>query len=102
MFVAAAARGSRAASLLLRAVESAALTAGCGLVRLETGVGLDAAHRFYEKNGFHRIGPFGTYPDIPASIFMEKIIAPDLLGDQTKETLGHAPPKNDEKGQDDD
>ena len=81
MFVSAAARGSHAARSLLSAVEDAAQAAGCSVLRLETGVGLDAAHRFYEREGFQRIGPFGTYPDIASSIFMQKNLAPDLLGD---------------------
>ena len=77
MFVIPAARGSGAARDLLGAVEGAARAAGCTLLRLETGVGLDAAHGFYAREGFATIGPFGTYPDVPSSIFMEKNLAPD-------------------------
>ena len=77
MFVTSAARGSGAAKALLQAVETCARAKGCTLLRLETGVGLDAAHAFYAREGFFTIGPFGTYPDIPSSVFMEKKLAPD-------------------------
>jgi len=40
--------------------------------RLETGDTLKAAHRLYEKHGFTFRGPFGEYPDLPESLFMEK------------------------------
>ncbi|SOH94123.1 putative acetyltransferase [Monaibacterium marinum] len=77
MFVTEGARGSGAATGLLNAVQDCAMAKGCNLLRLETGVGLDAAHRFYAREGFIRIGPFGTYPDAPSSVFMEKNLARD-------------------------
>jgi len=77
MFVASAARGSGAAKGLLDAVELCAREKGCTTLRLESGTGLDVAHRFYEREGFHTIGPFGAYPDVPSSVFMEKNLAPD-------------------------
>ena len=42
------------------------------ILRLETGDTLAAAHRLYLRNGFAFTGPFGGYPDLPESKFMEK------------------------------
>ena len=72
MFTAPAARGKGAASALLGRIESTARAEGLPLLRLETGTGLDAAHRLYARAGFTPCGPFGDYAAAPTSLFMEK------------------------------
>lgn len=72
MFTDPAARGKGAAAAILRALEDQAREEGLPLVRLETGTGLDAAHRLYERHGFAACGPFGSYEDGPYSLFYEK------------------------------
>src|SRR6056297_1045480 len=74
MFVDEAARGRGVADAILRRIEAAARHEGLGLLRLETGKGLDAAHRLYARHGFVVCGPFGAYPDAPSSVFMEKAL----------------------------
>ena len=44
-------------------------------LKLETGVGLDAAHALYQKNGFKICGPFGDYSASEASIFMRRALS---------------------------
>src|SRR6056297_4041432 len=70
MFVAEAARGRGVADAILRRIESEARAQGLTSLKLETGRGLDAAHRLYARHGFTRCGPFGCYPDAPASVFL--------------------------------
>jgi putative acetyltransferase len=72
MFVAQAARGRGVADAILRRIESEARAQGLTSLKLETGRGLDAAHRLYARHGFTRCGPFGCYPDAPASVFLQK------------------------------
>jgi putative acetyltransferase len=74
MFVDEAARGRGVADAILRRIEAEARREGLGLLRLETGKGLDAAHRLYARHGFAVCGPFGAYPDTPSSVFMEKAL----------------------------
>jgi len=45
-------------------------------LRLETGTLLHDAHQIYARHGFAPRGPFGTCPDAPSSIFMEKSFSP--------------------------
>ncbi|MGB1235056.1 MAG: GNAT family N-acetyltransferase [Planktomarina sp.] len=72
MFVTDAARGKGVAAALLRQLEDTARDAKLPLIRLETGVGLDAAHRLYKRQGFYDCPVFGDYEENGASIFMEK------------------------------
>lgn len=72
MFVAPEARGRNIGMRLLGALETAARAANLPLLRLETGNTLHAAHGLYARAGFTPRGPFGDYPDAPASLFMEK------------------------------
>ena len=65
-------RGQGAAEAILRALEDHAIEANVPMLRLETGTGLDAAHRLYAKHGFRKCGPFGAYEDSAFSVFMEK------------------------------
>lgn len=74
MFTAQAGRGKGVAAAVLRMVEDTARDEGLTLLRLETGTGLDSAHRLYERFGFERRGPFGDYTDSPYSLFMEKTL----------------------------
>ena len=74
MFTAPEGRGRGVAAAVLRMIEDTAHDEGLTLLQLETGVGLDAAHRLYERFGFSRCGPFGSYEDGPYSIFYEKTL----------------------------
>jgi len=71
MFVVPEARGRGVGRSILAAIEDA-LRGRVTVLRLETGVKQDAAIRLYERAGFRRRGPFGSYRDDPLSIFMEK------------------------------
>lgn len=76
MFTDPAARGQGVADALLRQIEDTARALSLPLLRLETGTGLDAAHRLYERHGFAYCGPFGDYEESEFSIFMEKPLDP--------------------------
>jgi putative acetyltransferase len=72
LFVRPEARGAGIARGLMAHLEAAARRAGHGLIRLETGPRLAAALALYRALGYKERGPFGTYADHPASLFMEK------------------------------
>lgn len=74
MFTDKAGRGKGVAAAVLRMIEDTAREAGLPLLRLETGTGLDAAHRLYERFGFAQCGPFGDYEAGPYSLFYEKTL----------------------------
>lgn len=74
MFTDTSGRGKGVGAAMLRMIEDTAIDAGLPLLRLETGTGLDAAHRLYGRFGFAKRGPFGDYDDSPYSVFMEKPI----------------------------
>lgn len=74
MFTSEAGRGKGVAAAVLRMIEDTARDEGLPLLRLETGPGLDAAHRLYERHGFALRGPFGEYAESPYSLFMEKAL----------------------------
>jgi putative acetyltransferase len=57
---------------LLDAIEARALEKGLSVLRLETGVRQEAAIRLYERYGFVRCEPFGSYRPDPLSLYMEK------------------------------
>ncbi len=73
MFTAPEARGRGVADAILRHLIALAVLEGCPLLRLETGRGLDAAHRLYARHGFTPCGPFGDYEDNGASLFFERL-----------------------------
>jgi putative acetyltransferase len=45
---------------------------GVGVLRLETGIYQPAAIRLYERSGFQRIPPFGSYVEDPLCLYYEK------------------------------
>lgn len=71
MFVVPEAQGRGIGRAILAAIEDA-LCGRVGMLRLETGVRQPAAIHLYERAGFGRRGPFGSYCDDPLSVFMEK------------------------------
>ncbi|WP_236545156.1 GNAT family N-acetyltransferase [Tropicimonas marinistellae] len=74
MFVREDVRGSGLADALLAHAEAEAREVGCGTMRLETGTGLKAALRFYERNGYRFCGSFDDYTPTPWSLYMEKAL----------------------------
>ncbi len=72
IYVSAEARGKGIGQKLLQALEEIALGAGYSLLRLETGVRQPEALRLFSSSGFSQISRFGSYPDDPLSVFMEK------------------------------
>ncbi|GAA2336682.1 hypothetical protein GCM10010170_017250 [Dactylosporangium salmoneum] len=60
---------------MLRALEAAATTRGWGLLRLETGVEQPDARRFYEREGYREIPPFGPYAGSPLSVCYERVLS---------------------------
>jgi putative acetyltransferase len=74
MFVRPHFRGSGFGELLLNHLADHARAHGVGLLRLETGIHQAAAIRLYERLGFQRIPPFGTYREDPLSLCYEKRI----------------------------
>ena len=72
MFVDPATRGAGVGTALMVALETEAVERGLGIIRLETGDTLDAAHRLYARHGYAICGPFGDYVEGPHSVFMEK------------------------------
>jgi putative acetyltransferase len=83
MFVRAEVRGLGIGRRILEALEAHAAAAGLSVMRLETGVGQPEAVRLYERAGYTRRGPFGTYVPDPLSILMEKRL--DASADRPRE-----------------
>ena len=69
-------RGQGVAQAVLAFLEMRAAERGAGIVRLETGNLQPEALRFYERAGYTRRGPFGSYGPDPTSVFMEKLLRP--------------------------
>jgi len=72
MYVEPSLRGQRIGSRLLSVLEGALRSQGVALARLETGAAQLEAVRLYERCGYVRCGPFGSYPDNGLSLFLEK------------------------------
>jgi putative acetyltransferase len=75
MWVNPAIRGAGLGRRLLEALETAAVTEGVTLLRLETGVRQPEALGLYRASGYRERGPFGSYFADPLSVFMEKTIS---------------------------
>jgi len=75
MFVVPDQRGSGQSTAILRALEEWALGHRVQTLRLETGDLLVAAQRFYEREGFTMIPPFGPYIESSLSRCYEKRLA---------------------------
>ncbi|MBA84833.1 GNAT family N-acetyltransferase [Thalassobius sp. S69A] len=72
LFVTPAARGTGAARALMAQLETTSRAQGHTRVMLETGDKLAAAVALYRDLGYAKRGPFGSYADHPASLFMSK------------------------------
>ena len=70
-------RGKGAAAGILKELENIARKASLHTVRLETGTRQPQALRLFELSGYARTGRFGSYPDDPLCVFMEKTLAPE-------------------------
>lgn len=67
-------RGLGLAKLMLDHLGAYARQHNIHLLRLETGIHQKEAIALYERMGFQRISPFGTYKEDPLSRFYEKQI----------------------------
>lgn len=74
MFTVPAHRGQGVARALLRFLEEGARARGCTRFALETGYLQLEAIALYERTGYRRSGPFGSYVDDPNSVFMAKSV----------------------------
>jgi len=74
LFVPDAGRGKGVARALMADLEDRAKRQGYDSVKLETGEKLESAVILYRKLGYTVRGPFGDYPEHPASLFMEKAL----------------------------
>lgn len=72
MYVPPTMRGRGLGRGLLEFLERQALDRGCKVLRLETGIHQPEAQRLYERAGFTRRSPFGSYIEDPHSVYMEK------------------------------
>ncbi|MDH3263002.1 MAG: GNAT family N-acetyltransferase [Paracoccaceae bacterium] len=75
LFVRPDGRGHGLARALMAALEAEARGRGLAEVLLETGDRLCPAVALYESIGYRARGPFGAYPEHPASLFMGKGVA---------------------------
>ena len=80
MYVRPECRGQGVARRVLRQLEASAVQLQCQELLLETGPSQLEALAFYEKEGYVRRGPFGTYPEHPLSVFMGKSLAAACTG----------------------
>jgi 23S rRNA-/tRNA-specific pseudouridylate synthase/GNAT superfamily N-acetyltransferase len=65
-------RGRKLAIKLMAALEKKARLEGFTNAKLETGIHQQAAIALYEKLGYDKTGPFGSYAKDPLSVFMSK------------------------------
>lgn len=74
LYVGARGRRKGVARQLMEELEALARARGFDRVRLETGDALVPAVQLYTALGYAVRGPFGDYPEHPASLFMEKTL----------------------------
>ena len=74
MYVSPHGRGQGIAKKLLSLLEAQAISAGCKVLKLETGPYQPEALALYASAGYERRGPFGDYTEDPLSVFMQKNI----------------------------
>jgi putative acetyltransferase len=72
LYVAPTGRGQGTARKLMDDLEERARLIGHEAIKLETGDKLAAAVSLYKSIGYSVCGPFGDYPEHPASLFMTK------------------------------
>jgi GNAT superfamily N-acetyltransferase len=72
MYVRPAHRGRGFGKQMLDHLAEYALQHGVEVLRLETGIHQGEAIVLYERFGFQRIAPFGSYKEDPLSLFFEK------------------------------
>lgn len=72
MYAVPSTRGTGVATEVLRALERWAVAHGVAVLRLETGDILRAARRFYEREGYVSVPPFGPYVGSPLSRCYER------------------------------
>jgi putative acetyltransferase len=65
-------RGMGLAIKLMDALEEKAVQEGFSEARLETGIHQNEALRPYQKLGYEKTEPFGSYQEDPLSVFMQK------------------------------
>jgi putative acetyltransferase len=68
-------RGLGLGRRILEHLTTHAVARGITLVRLETGIHQREAIALYERQGFHRIPPFGPYTDDPLTLCYENRVA---------------------------
>ncbi|WP_328462294.1 GNAT family N-acetyltransferase [Actinoplanes sp. NBC_00393] len=74
MYVEPGSRGSGVSTAILHALEAAALDRGWTTIRLETGPAQPDAMRFYEREGYTEILPFGAYVGSDVSVCYERAL----------------------------
>lgn len=74
MYVIPAERGRGASVAILRQLEGCARSLGIRVLKLETGSGQPDAVRFYEREGYSKIDPFGPYVDEPTSLCYARVL----------------------------
>jgi putative acetyltransferase len=72
MYVRPELRGLGLGRRILEHLTRHAMSRGITLLRLETGIHQREAIALYERQGFHRIPPFGPYTDDPLTLCYEK------------------------------
>ena len=65
-------RGLGLAIKLMDALEEKAIQEGYSEAQLETGIHQNEALSLYQKLGYEKTGPFGSYQEDPMSVFMRK------------------------------
>lgn len=74
VFVIPECRGRGYSKVIMSALEDYALDLGITCLRLETGIHQPEALSLYERLGYVKRDPFGSYRPDPLSLFMEKTI----------------------------